>query len=172
MQVNVVMYSSLQDSISMCAYGKEVGIPYYLVKQQIPNIFPVDDIFQINYEAERGIFNVMRIDAQGERHDSGEDVPEIVWIRENFDLLFQTCKKFTDDLNKDTIGQRRSSLLFETDYIILRHTEQLTLGIDTTLTEEQYQSLLTYRQWLRDMGETVEDMNAPFDTVTWMESPL
>ena len=171
MQVHVVMYSSLQNSIAMCAYGEEVGIPYNDAKRLMPDIFSVDDIFQLNYEQERGLYCIVRA---GEKEDieNGPNLPEIIWIKENFDRLFQHCKLFTDNFNKDTINQRRIHLLFASDWYMQRHSEETTLGIQNTLTQDQYDSLLVYRQWLRDLSKNVEDMNVPFDTISWMELPV
>tara|TARA_R110000765_G_scaffold154168_1_gene257155 strand:- start:363 stop:746 length:384 start_codon:yes stop_codon:yes gene_type:complete len=49
------------------------------------------------------------------------------------------------------LRQSRDHLLRECDYITSRHSEQLSLGVTTTLTNEVYSGWLVYRQALRDM---------------------
>lgn len=58
------------------------------------------------------------------------------------------------------IKLQRNKLLFDTDWLCIRHRDQVSANIETTLTNEQYQSLLTYRQSLRDLPDTV-DLNNP-----------
>ena len=57
------------------------------------------------------------------------------------------------DKAMELVRQIRNNLLFGTDWYILRHQDELARGIQTTLTEEQYQELLIYRQALRDLPE-------------------
>lgn len=56
----------------------------------------------------------------------------------------------------------------ETRWLVERHAEELTLGLNTMLTPEQHTDLLTYRQALRDLPEGTLD---PADPV-WPVNPL
>lgn len=46
---------------------------------------------------------------------------------------------------------KRDALLAETDWIAIRHRDEVDSGIDTTLSSEQYSSLQSYRRDLRDI---------------------
>lgn len=48
----------------------------------------------------------------------------------------------------------RVTLLSTTDWMTWRHRDQEAQGIEPSLTPEQYQQLLTYRQDLRDWPST------------------
>ena len=57
--------------------------------------------------------------------------------------------------------------LYETDWVLQRHQEEQLLGIPTTLTQEQLNAVLTYRQALRDMDPTQS-----VETAVWPVNPL
>lgn len=44
----------------------------------------------------------------------------------------------------------RTVELASTEWVVMRHRDELDMGRSTTLTDEQYNELLTYRQALRD----------------------
>lgn len=50
---------------------------------------------------------------------------------------------------------KRDKLLTDTDYVIQRHLEQTDSEGSKTLTDQQYQSWLVYRQALRDLPATI-----------------
>lgn len=51
----------------------------------------------------------------------------------------------------DSVLRRKQiEFLSETDWLVARHRDQLELGIETSLTNEQYQKLLEDRQAARD----------------------
>ena len=66
------------------------------------------------------------------------------------------------------VRAERDKLLKKADGTTMRHTEQEALDIDTTLTATQYQSVLQYKQDLRDVPEDQDD---PFN-ITWPTWPL
>jgi hypothetical protein len=74
---------------------------------------------------------------------------EIIWDNE--------LKQFKIIRNNDKaikkLREIRNKLLSETDWFALRHQDEIARGMQTTLTEEQYQELLNYRQSLRDLPE-------------------
>lgn len=48
---------------------------------------------------------------------------------------------------------RRDAELAETDFVVNRHRDQEEMGIETTLSDEEYRGWLQYRQSLRDITE-------------------
>jgi len=66
----------------------------------------------------------------------------------------------------EAIIVERDSILADTDFLVVRHRDQLDTGTPTTLSAEQYAELLTYRQTLRDFPTTVD-----FDNVVWPTPP-
>jgi hypothetical protein len=50
---------------------------------------------------------------------------------------------------------RRDQILIKTDYLVTRHRDQVSLGLATSLSEDSYLVLLTYRQALRDVTQQV-----------------
>ncbi|MCA8205559.1 phage tail assembly chaperone [Burkholderia sp. AU33545] len=62
---------------------------------------------------------------------------------------------------------KRNRLLEQTDGMVARHRDQVEEGIETTLTEAQYRTLLAYRRELRDMTRM-----KGFPEVQWPAFPL
>jgi len=62
-----------------------------------------------------------------------------------------------------TLQQIRDQKLYETDWMITRHRDQIDLGMYPTLSNLQYQDLLTYRQALRDVTKLYNNL----DDVVW-----
>lgn len=67
-----------------------------------------------------------------------------------------------------SIKQQRDKLLTECDWIVLRHRDEQENGLPTTLTTEQYQEWLDYRQALRGLPNS-EGFD-PFNVV-WPPPP-
>lgn len=57
----------------------------------------------------------------------------------------------SDEQRAIRVRQERDKRLDETQWLVSRHQEQLSNNIATTLTDEQYEELLQYRQALRDL---------------------
>jgi len=53
----------------------------------------------------------------------------------------------------EMVRSERNNLISATDWLVLRHRDEIDKGVPTTLSAEQYQELLTYRQALRDLPE-------------------
>lgn len=49
------------------------------------------------------------------------------------------------------VRQARDAALRDSDWLVLRHQEEVLMGDDTTLSQEQWNSLLGYRKALREM---------------------
>lgn len=56
---------------------------------------------------------------------------------------------------------RRDAALTATDWLTFRHRDEQSAGISTTLTENQYKNLTSYRQSLRDLPASSGFPNIP-----------
>ncbi len=72
------------------------------------------------------------------------------------------------EIARQIFNRNRENKLKETDWMILRHQDEIARTVQTTLTNEQYQELLNYRQALRDMPE---DPNFDIFNPQWPEKP-
>lgn len=52
--------------------------------------------------------------------------------------------------NQETINLEARRFLYDTDWKVIRHRDQLDLGIETSLTNEEFQELLMQRQEARE----------------------
>ena len=124
--------------------------------------FNFSDIIIVCYEPVRNIFVVERA---GGGVLSGEDLPEIVWCRDNVDNIISTAH--TDGYGQlppgPTLRQLRDIKLYETDWMVTRHRDQVEAGISTSLSSSQYTQLLGYRQELRD----ITNIYSSIDDVVW-----
>ena len=75
---------------------------------------------------------------------------------ESIEVLQQNASDFNKQLFNDYL-LKRSKLLDKYDWMILRHIDQINLHITTSLTAEDYNNLLLYRQKLRDMPDLPSD---------------
>lgn len=67
----------------------------------------------------------------------------------------------------EDVRMRRDRRIRATDWMVLRHREQLDSEMPTSLTSEQYDALLLYRQSLRDVP-----LQAEFpENVEWPQEP-
>lgn len=129
--------------------------------------FPFPFIKIISYEPERNIFAVER--AKGVT-EFGEDVPEIVWCKNNEALLEQKAQEEFDSLptnSPPTIRDVRDTLLHLSDWAVLRHMDEKESGGATTLTPQQYEELRVYRQNLRNIPTVYDSL----DNVIWPQKP-
>ena len=55
-----------------------------------------------------------------------------------------------EQIVNDLRGRDTASKLRKTDWLVARHRDQKELGIETSITEEQYIDLLRYRQECRN----------------------
>lgn len=56
---------------------------------------------------------------------------------------------------------RRNQLLADSDWLMIRHRDQIDSGVPTTLTQEQFEEALVYRQALRDWDKISALPTAP-----------
>lgn len=119
----------------------------------------------LSYEPGRNMYIIERTNGEV---DSSIDSPEISWVASNFTSI---CTTGINDPNNQiplpTIAGIVVGKLYETDWVLQRHQEEQLLGIPTTLTTEQLNAVLTYRQALRDMDPT-----QTVDNAVWPINPL
>lgn len=65
--------------------------------------------------------------------------------------LFDPVVIVSDEYIASQLLEDRNKILSLTDWISSRHLEQKTLGIKTSISEEQFNEYLNYRQSLRDI---------------------
>lgn len=121
-----------------------------------------EDTAGIFFEPERNIFVVERI---GGITLNGEDLPEIIWCKENIDNIITAAH--ADGYGALPPGPSLSELriikLYETDWMVTRHNDQKILGSTTSLSDSQFIKLLQYRQELRDITTKYSSI----DDVVW-----
>lgn len=142
-----VTIEALTNMISFHYGDKQGGMLWseFLDKVSVP--FDTGKLFQVSYEPTRNIFAVER---QG-IVSTDPDSEELVWIRNNLAEIVTVIsddEKRKNDLYADGY---RHHLMLSSDWPVLRHREEVDLGIPTTLSEEEFLDLLSYRQTLRDM---------------------
>jgi hypothetical protein len=123
----------------------------------------------VSYEPERNIFQIER---PGGVQASGQDLEEMKWFQDNETRLIPIITKLKEaDVYTATMEQTRIQLLYDTDWLVLRHQEQLELNVDTTLTPEKFREVLTYRQLLRNLSNKYSP-DTLTNKVTWPKNPL
>jgi hypothetical protein len=137
--------------------------------------FPfVDTVKILSYEPDRRLYVVE--DSNG-NVTNNPDSSEIQWIHNNLNVIEQVAlREYESNHPKTSAADQRTILLFNTDYILQRHQEETALNITHTLTDEQFNNVLVYRQALRDLnvhglaeGTT---RTKTIDDVTWPTNPL
>jgi hypothetical protein len=131
--------------------------------------FPFINTGIVAVETDRNIYHVER---PGAVNLTGESVEEVVWLLEHIELFLSIADQQSTLMNPTfTLEMSRQGRLFETDYILLRHQEETLLGLEHTLSEQQFQSVLAYRQALRDLTNSYSK-DTPEDQVEWPNNPL
>lgn len=127
-----------------------------------------DEVRFVAVETERDIYDVHYV---GNAINKGPSQNEIQWLLERVSTFIELGKQQFDQRNPvHTMDTLRNVRLFESDFLVSRHKEQLELGVNTTLSEEEFNQLLTYRQQLRDLGlQYNKDLR--WSLVTWPVAP-
>lgn len=68
-----------------------------------------------------------------------------------YKTLLEPAEVITDENLAIQLLTERDRLLKDTDWISSRHFEQKTLGVDTSISDKQFEECLAYRQCLRDV---------------------
>ena len=66
---------------------------------------------------------------------------------------------------------QRNRMLDDSDWTVMRHKDQLELGLPTTLSDTAYKATLQWRQQLRDMPETFSQSKTMQARWTWPPIP-
>jgi hypothetical protein len=108
------------------------------------------EIINLSFEPVRNFFTV---ELPGGVVQSGIEQEQFQWILNNRDKIIQAAydNGYGALAPLPTLQEVRSNKLWETDWMVIRHRDQLELNINTSITAEQYQKLLAYRQELRDI---------------------
>ena len=76
-----------------------------------------------------------------------------------------------DDAKVNEIRRVRDFRLVDTDYATIRHRDQQSMGIPTTITDIQYNQIMSYRQALRDITATANLSADSLDNIGWPTKP-
>ena len=109
----------------------------------------------------------------GQQHTdiSIEYLKKLDMDEKSIESLQQDANDYNLKIYEEMIRQR-DQMLDENDWTILRHKDQLELGIETTLTDAAYKNTLTWRQQLRDMPQTFGTYKAGQPTPKWSWPPI
>jgi hypothetical protein len=165
---NIVVVETFNNIVHVRLSGTEYFGDWEHFSKEI--FFPFDEerIVSINFEPERAHFTVERPLGVV---DSGENVQELAWIRDNLEVIRVTAERLAPAETPILSGIiRRQQLFSDTEWLVQRHLEQTSASITTTLTEQQFQELLAYRQALREIT-TTQDLASPADAIVWPHAP-
>ena len=173
MNVSYLIYESNSDLVTIQHDRNVYSFRWEVFEKEFNPPFNVDQILNINYEPNTGIYAVVRpvVGNSTTPQIDDKNSPEISWIKDNF-LRIYTKGAMLDEHSKPhvyTIREFRSHLFFATDFYTIRHQEELSLGIPTTLNQEQYQQFLTYRTALRHIP--TENLDTSDPSFVWPVPP-
>ncbi len=69
------------------------------------------------------------------------------------------------------VRRMRDSSIELTDWIVMRHRDELDIGGETTLTAQEFAEVLAYRSALRNFPKTLEYVNLETDEIVWPTKP-
>jgi len=165
---NLVVVETFNNIVQVRLNGTEYFGSWENFSKEISFPFDEESIISINFEPTRAHFTVERPLGVV---DSGESVEEIAWIKNNLGTIQATAQRLAS-LEIDVLlgTSQRQQLFSSTEWLVQRHLEQTSASITTTLTEEQFQQLLAYRQALREITNT-QDLSAPASNIIWPKAP-
>lgn len=133
--------------------GIKCFMPWETFVQETNCPFDSENLFFVAYEPDRNILSVERRGGVGE---NSNDIPEIVWIETNIEAIKEFARNYKHEEYIPTYKDIRTSFLINTDWLVIRHRDELDLGVATTITNEEYIKLLNYRKYLRDLPSDTE----------------
>ena len=92
-------------------------------------------------------------------------------IAEHARLTEQDLQPPTPEEQFQEIIRQRNRMLNDSDWTVIRHKDQLELGLPTTLSDTAYKATLQWRQQLRDMPETFSKSKTTQPRWTWPPMP-
>jgi hypothetical protein len=166
MGLSYFLYDKLSDLVTFSSGEQIFCSPWENFSKKYNPPFDVDNIMNINYEIERGIQAVGLVDNQNTC--LGPQSLEINWIKSNWENFCETFHEL--EVFPVTVLIERIARLSNTDWLVQRHQEQLLLNITTSLTQQQFEELLTYRQSLRDITLS-SSLDALASDINWPTVP-
>lgn len=129
-----------------------------------------DTTTYVSYEPHREVYHVERKDTK--ELCVGIEQPEIQWLIDTKYHLLQIIEQLLEADKLVITGlMQRAQYLYDTDWIVQRHQEQILRGVTTTLSEQQIIDLLNYKQELRDLTQHY-DLTQPAQTINWPTKPF
>lgn len=131
--------------------------------------YPFTNTRFLSYEPERNIYHVDRTD---NTFSVDIEAPEIQWIISNKDSLLSLISTLTLAATPViTLEMQRAQYLYDTDWLVQRHQEEILRNVPTTLTVQQFTDLLNYKQQLRDLTNQYSK-ETPIQSVVWPINPI
>jgi hypothetical protein len=129
-----------------------------------------DTAAYVSYEPHREIYHVERKDTK--EVILGIEQPEIQWFIDNKYMLLGIIEQLTAVDNPVLTGlMQRAQYLYDTDWLVQRHQEEILRNVTTTLSQEQIYNLLLYKQELRDLTQHY-DLTQPAQGIDWPINPI
>lgn len=149
-------------SIEHAWYSKELFI-------EDTNFPFADGLTGLSYEPGRNIYAISR---ENQDIAGGLDTPEMQWVDTNFQVILEKGRLRREiETPIFTVEMMRDSKLFETDWVLQRHQEEILMNIATTLSTDELNAILSYRQELRNIT-TLFDRTISWEQATWPVNPL
>jgi hypothetical protein len=160
-----LIYESLSNIVSFRPEKHIYGCSWEKFAEKYSPPFGAENIYSINFEPTKNLYSIVRED--GTSPSFPEQSLEINWIKANWNNF---CESFHELETPDilSVSIKKVDLLLDTDWMVQRHQEQILLGIVPSITTQQFQDLLAYRQTLRDIPSS----EAPENTITWPSLPI
>ena len=129
-----------------------------------------DNTAYVSYEPHREIYHVERKNSK--ELYVGIEQPEIKWFIDNKYNLLSIIEQLIE-LDKFTITglMQRAQYLYDTDWLVQRHQEEILRGVTTKLSQQQIIDLLNYKQELRDLTQYY-DLTQPAENISWPINPI
>jgi hypothetical protein len=131
--------------------------------------YPFTNTRFLSYEPERNIYHVDRTD---NTFSADIEAPEIQWIISNQDNLLATISALAlSTALVITLEMQRAQYLYDTDWLVQRHQEEIMRSVPTTLSAQQFTDLLNYKQQLRDLTNQYSKETST-QAVVWPINPI
>jgi len=155
-----VTLEPINNSANFYLNGFNYSFKSYVTFKELTG-YPFDNTHVVAYEPDRNIYVVER---SGPEIVSGTDLEEIQWITNNIDNIVEAAHREGYGQEPElTIRDIRNIKMYETDWMVLRHRDEIDNELSTTLNNDQYKKLLDYRQKLRDITKIYVNL----DEVVW-----
>lgn len=133
--------------------GVKCFMPWETFVRETNCPFDIENLFFVAYEPDR---NILSVERKGGVVENSNDIPEIVWIETNIEAIKEFARNYKHEEYIPTYKDIRTSFLINTDWLVIRHRDELELEVATTITNEEYIKLLNYRKYLRDLPSDTE----------------